>query len=56
MVKQAIGCMAGAWARLAAQIGEVGATRFLEEVLGQKIPQEAIEGGLLRKARFGHLN
>lgn len=56
MVKQATGCMASAWARLAAQIGEENATRFLENEWGQKIPKEVIEAGLMQKARFGHLN
>jgi len=48
--------MASAWARLAAQIGEENATRFLENEWGQKIPKEVIEAGLMQKARFGHLN
>ena len=56
VVKQAAGCMASAWARLAAEIGEAAATRFLEHEWGQKIPKEVIEAGLLQKARFGHLN
>ena len=56
MVKQATGCLASAWARLAAKVGEVEATHFLEYEWGQKIPKEVIEAGLLQKARFGHLN
>ena len=55
MVKQAAGCMASAWARLAAKVGEVEATHFLENEWGQKIPKEVIEAGLLRKAIFSHL-
>lgn len=54
VVKQATGCMASAWARLAAQIGEVGATRFLEKDWGQEILKEVIEAGLMQKARFAH--
>jgi len=48
--------MAGAWARLAARVGDVGATCFLEDEWGQEIPKEVIEAGLMQKARFGHLN
>jgi len=48
--------MASAWARLAAQIGEVGATRFLENEWGCKIPEKVIEAGLLQKARFAHMS
>jgi hypothetical protein len=56
LVKQAAGCMASAWARLAAEIGEVEATRFLENEWGCKIPEKVIEVGLMQKARFAHLN
>ena len=56
LVKQASGCMAGAWARLGAQIGEVGATRFLEKEWGQKIPEKVIEYGLMQIARFVHMS
>ena len=56
LVKQANGCMASAWARLAAKVGEVAATRFLEDEWGQEIPKEVIDAGLMQKARFGHLN
>jgi len=55
VVKQASGCLASAWARLAARVGEVAATRFLENEWGQEIPKEIIAAGLLRKARFSHL-
>ena len=49
MVKQAAGCLASAWARLAARVGEVEATRFLENDWGQEIPKEVIEAGLMQK-------
>jgi hypothetical protein len=39
---------------LAAKVGEVEATHFLENEWGQKIPKEVIEAGLLQKARFAH--
>jgi hypothetical protein len=41
---------------LAAEVGEVEASHFLENEWGQKIPKEVIEAGLLKKARFQHLN
>jgi len=56
VVKQATGCLASAWARLAARVGEVEATRFLENEWGQKIPEEVIEAGLMQKARFAHMS
>lgn len=56
IVKQAAGCMASAWARLAADIGDANARRILEEVWGCKIPQQVIEAGLMQKARFGHMS
>ena len=56
LVKQASGCLASAWARLAAKVGEVEATHFLENEWGQKIPKEVIEAGLLQKARFAHMS
>jgi len=56
VVKQATGCLTSAWARLAANVGEVEATRFLENEWGQAIPKEVIEAGLLQKARFAHLS
>jgi hypothetical protein len=56
MIKQATGCLASAWARLAAKVGEIEAMHFLESEWGGKIPQEVIEAGLLQKARFTHLN
>ena len=56
VVKQATGCLASAWARLAAKVGEVEATRFLENEWGQEIPREVIEAGLMEKARFSHMS
>ena len=56
LVKQANGCLASAWARLAAQAGESKATRVLEDEWECKIPEKVIEAGLLRKARFAHMS
>jgi hypothetical protein len=54
-VKQTLGCMASAWAILAADIGDANATRILEEAWECKIPEKVIEAGLLRKGMFSHL-
>jgi len=56
VVKQANGCLASAWARLAADVGDANATRILEHEWGYKIPEEVIEEGLMRKARFSHMS
>ena len=48
--------MASAWARLAADVGEVNATLILEKEWGHKIPNKVIEAGLLHKARFAHMS
>jgi hypothetical protein len=56
VLKQANGCLASAWARLAAKMGEVGATGFLEHEWGCKIPEQVIEAGLMQKARFAHMS
>jgi len=56
LVKQAVGCVASAWARLAADVGEADATLILEKEWEHGIPQKVIEAGLLQKARFGHMN
>ena len=56
LVPQAIGCLASAWARLAADVGEVNATPILEKEWGHNIPTNIIEAGLARKARFAHLS
>ena len=56
LVKQAAGCMASSWARLAADVGEAEATLILEKGWGHEIPKKVIEDGLLQKARFAHMN
>ena len=56
MVKQANGCLASAWARLAADVGDVNATLILEKEWECKIPEKVIEVGLLQKARFAHMS
>lgn len=56
LVPQAAGCMASAWARLAADVGDLNATIILEKEWGHGIPQNVIEAGLLQKARFAHLS
>ena len=56
MVKQATGCLASAWARLAADVGDANATIILEKERGYKIPGKVIEAGLLQKARFAHMS
>ena len=54
MVKQATGCLASAWARLAADVGYANATLIIEKEWGCKIPEKVIEAGLMQKTRFGH--
>ena len=56
VVKQATGCLASAWARLAANVGEVEATRFLENEWECKIPEKVTEAGLMQRARFAHMS
>jgi acyl carrier protein phosphodiesterase len=56
VVKQARGCLASAWARIAAKAGEVEATHFRENEWSEKIPAEVIEASLLQKARFAHMS
>jgi len=56
LVKQANGCLASAWAKLAAQVGEENATRLLENEWECKIPEKVVEAGLLQKARFAHMS
>jgi len=56
VVKQANGCLASAWARLAADIDDANATRILEKEWECEIPEKVIEAGLLQKARFAHMN
>jgi hypothetical protein len=48
--------MANAWARLAADVGDVNATLILEKEWECKIPEKVIEAGLLQKARFAHIS
>ena len=56
VVKQANGCLASAWARLAADVGDANATLILEKEWGCKIPEKVIEAGLLQKGRFVHMS
>ena len=56
LVKQANGCMASAWARLAADVGDANATLILEKEWECKIPEKVIEAGLMQKARFAHMS
>ena len=55
LVKQAGGCMASAFARLVADVGEDNAISLLERECGHRIPQTVIEAGVTRKARFVHM-
>ena len=56
LVMQAAGCMASAWARLVADVGEVNATLILEKEWGHGIPHKVIEAGLFQKARFAYMS
>jgi len=56
VLEQATGCLASAWARLAADVGDANATRILEKEWECKIPEKVIEAGLMQKARFAHMN
>jgi hypothetical protein len=56
LVKQATGCLASTWARLAADVGDANATLILEKEWEYKIPEKVIEAGLMQKARFGHVS
>ena len=56
LVKQAEGCMASAWSRLAADIGDEKATLYLEAEWGQILPDNIIKAGILQKAKFAHLS
>ena len=55
VVKQATGCLASAWARLAGDVGDANARMILEKEWECKIPEKVIEAGLLRKGRFTHM-
>jgi hypothetical protein len=54
LVKQGLGCLASAWARLAANVGEAEATAILEKAWGNGIPPKVIEAGVKQKAMFAH--
>ena len=56
MVEQATGCLASAWARLAADVGDANAMPIIEKEWECKIPEKVIEAGLLQKARFAHVS
>ena len=56
LVPQAIGCMANAWARLAADAGDDNDTRILEKEWDGSLPVKVIEAGKLQRARFAHLS
>ena len=56
IVKQATGCMASAWARLAADVGDANATLIIEKEWESEIPEKVIGAGLLQKARFSHMS
>lgn len=55
LVRQAEGCVASAFARLAADVGEAEAKVILEKECGHEIPQNVLEAGLLQKGRFTHM-
>jgi hypothetical protein len=48
--------MANAWARLAADVGDVNATLILEKEWECKIPEKVIGAGLMQKARFASIS
>ncbi len=56
LVTQASGCLASAFARLAADVGEAEAALILEKEWEHGIPHRVIEAGLLQKARFAHMS
>ena len=56
LVKQAAGCLASAWARLAAEVGEQEAIRVLECFWKQAIPEPIIKDGFARKGLYTKLN
>jgi hypothetical protein len=56
LIKQADGCLASAWARLAADLGELQATKILEKEWSQPIPKNVIQYGMQQKTRFVHLS
>jgi len=56
LVRQASGCLASAWARLAADVGEGEATRTVMSEWECRIPEKVVEAGSMQKARFAHLS
>ena len=56
LVRQAGGCLASAWARLAADVGEAEATRTVISEWECKIPEKVMEIGSLQRARFAHIS
>ena len=55
LVRQAMGCLASAWARLAVDVGEAEATRAVMSEWECRIPEKVMEIGSLQKARFGRM-
>ena len=55
-MNQAVGCIASAFSRLVADVGEVDAKLILEKEWGYEMPHNVIEAGLLQKARFAHMS
>ena len=56
LVNQANGCLASAFARLSANVGETEAIMILERHWGKEIPKKVIEVGIIQKARFMHMS
>ena len=56
LVKQSNGCLASAWARIAANEGDQVATQLLQLECGYRITRKIFEAGLLQKARFLHVS
>ncbi|MFC1871029.1 hypothetical protein ACFLYF_01310 [Chloroflexota bacterium] len=55
LLKQAVGCLASEWAKLAAEVGEGKATKLLKLYWGAPLPMKVIEAGLQRKPSFAHI-
>lgn len=56
LVKQSDGCLASAWAIIAANEGEEVATKLLQLECGHRLTCKIIEAGLIQKARYAHLS
>jgi hypothetical protein len=56
LVRQSDGCLASAWARLAANEDDQIATELLQLECGHRIPRKIIEAGIQLKARYAHLS